>query len=85
MDPAERLNGGVGQELYFHIIYFFAEFLRDDKIIIDDRVDQGVAKIIRAFLADAPLGVLYPLPYRVKDIPFFLLESYDGVMDKEYR
>ena len=48
----ESLRGRIRGQLLFRVLYFFADIFQDDKVIIDDGIQQGVGEIIRPGLPD---------------------------------
>ena len=70
---------GVVDQLLLERFDPLAELLQDDKVMVDDGVEQGVGQVVGPQLADAAFVAADAVPDRVEHVARLLLEGDDEV------
>jgi hypothetical protein len=79
--PFEGLNGSEGlgrraaDQSLFHIFDLLSEFVQDDEVAVDDRVEERMGEVVDPGLPQAALFVADPLPDGIEEVSLLLLKG----------
>ena len=79
----KRLVRWCGEGLVFERLDVLTEFLEDDEIAVDDRVQQTVGQVVGSHFSDASLTRAQSVADWFKDVAFLLLEGEDEVVAQD--
>ena len=75
--------GRAGHDLYFQIGELFFQLVQDDKVVVDDGIDERIRQVVGGAAAHPAAGHLQPAPDRRKQVAVLFLKGQQAVAGKK--